>query len=65
MEQAPSTLLRLVDYSAKAVAVVGDTKNIKDRLKAMGGRFNARLSCGAGWVFSKKKEAEIKKAFAL
>ncbi len=31
----------LVEYSAKAVAVFGNTKPIKDELKAMGGRFNS------------------------
>lgn len=34
--------------------MIGDTKAIKDELKAIGGRFNFRLSCGAGWIFSKK-----------
>lgn len=55
-----SSGLRIVDYSEKAVAVIGDTKAVKDLLKSMGGRFNARLSCGAGWVFSKKKTDELK-----
>lgn len=45
---------QIIDYSEKAFAVVGDTKAIKDELKAIGGRFNFRLSCGAGWIFSKK-----------
>lgn len=47
-------MLTLVDYSEKAVAVTGDTKAYKNELKAAGGRFNAKLSCGAGWIFSKK-----------
>lgn len=47
-------MLTLVDYSEKAVAVTGDTKAYKSELKAAGGRFNANLSCGAGWIFSKK-----------
>jgi hypothetical protein len=34
----------LVEYSAKAVAVFGETRAIKDELKAMGGRFNSRLT---------------------
>lgn len=45
--------LQLVDYSEKAFVLIGDTKAIKDKLKELGGRFNARLSCGAGWIFSK------------
>lgn len=55
-----SSGLRIVDYSEKAVAIIGDTKAMKDLLKSMGGRFNARLTCGAGWVFSKKKTYELK-----
>lgn len=45
----------LIDYSEKAVALIGDTKAIKEQLKAIGGRFNPRLSCGAGWIFPKKQ----------
>ena len=47
-------MLTLVDYSEKAVAITGDTRAYKSELKAAGGRFNAKLSCGAGWIFSKK-----------
>jgi hypothetical protein len=45
---------QIIDYSEKAFAVIGDTKAVKDELKAIGGRFNFRLSCGAGWIFPKK-----------
>ena len=57
--------LQVVDYSEKAVAVVGDTKQHAEKLKELGGRFNARLKCGAGWIFSKKKEAAVRAAFGL
>ena len=50
---------QIIDQSEKAFAVVGDTKAIKDELKAIGGRFNFRLSCGAGWIFSKKCLADV------
>lgn len=50
----------LIDYSEKAIALIGDTKPIATQLKALGGRFNPRLSCGAGWIFSRRKEAELK-----
>lgn len=56
--------IRIVDYSEKAIAVYGDTKSIKDRLKALGGRFNPRLKDGAGWIFSKKVEDELRKVLA-
>jgi hypothetical protein len=53
----------IVDYSEKALAVFGDTKPVKDRLKALGGRFNPKLTHGgtkqAGWIFSKSKEREL------
>lgn len=54
--------IQILDYSSKAVAVVGDTKAIKEKLKELGGRFNRRLSCGAGWVFPKCKLEEVKNA---
>ena len=46
--------VHIIDYSEKAFAVIGDTKIIKETLKELGGKFNAKLSCGAGWIFSKK-----------
>lgn len=59
----------LVEYSAKAVAVFGDTKTIKDELKAMGGRFNSRLTFNgqklAGWIFPKSKEQRLAYYFGL
>ena len=53
--------VQIVDYSEKAFAVVGDTKTIKDDLKRLGGRFNPKLTCGAGWIFSKKVLDEVQK----
>ena len=52
--------VQIIDYSDKAIAVIGDTRAIKETLKSLGGRFNGRLSCGAGWIFSKKKEQEVR-----
>ena len=46
-------MLQIVDYSEKAIAVVGDTRDYAGDLKKAGGRFNFRLSCGAGWIFPK------------
>lgn len=46
---------RVVEYSPKSVAVFGETRAIKNELKAMGGRFNSRLTFDGqrvvGWVF--------------
>ena len=59
----------LVEYSAKAVAVFGETKSIKDELKAMGGRFNSHLTFNgkrlAGWIFSKAQEQQLAVYFGL
>lgn len=57
--------LSYVDYSDKAFAITGETKPLAETLKELGGRFNARLSCGPGWIFSKKKEAEVRAALSL
>ena len=54
----------IVDYSQKTFALFGDTRPIKEQLKALGGKFNPRLTHEdkkqAGWIFSKSKEQEIK-----
>lgn len=34
-------------------------------LKELGGKWNSRLTCGAGWIFSKSKEAALKAALAI
>lgn len=52
--------MEIINYSEKAIAVVGDdTKQVKDQLKALGGRFNPRLSCGAGWIFPATRRAQV------
>ena len=52
-----------VDYSNKSFAVFGDTKPIKEELKAMGGRFNKYLKhdgvTKAGWIFPLKDRADV------
>ncbi len=59
--------LFLFDYSEKAVAVFGDTRPIKDKLKAIGGRFNPNLrpfgpdSSMPGWIFPASKREELQK----
>ena len=57
--------LKVISYSDKAVAVVGDTEQNKDRLRALGGKYNPYLRCGKGWIFPKYKEASIRSAFNL
>jgi hypothetical protein len=55
--------LQMINYSDKAVAIVGDTKEVKTMLKTLGGRFNRGLKCGSGWVFSKRKIEALREAF--
>ena len=57
--------LQIIDYSEKAIAIVGETRAIKETLKNLGGRFNRHLSCGAGWIFSKAKEATLREALNI
>jgi hypothetical protein len=60
--QVAAGTIQVIEYGEKAIAVIGDTKPIKDKLKELGGRFNFRLSCGAGWIFPKTKLSEIQTA---
>lgn len=55
--------VQIIDYSEKSFAVIGETKPIKDQLKELGGKFNFRLSCGAGWIFPKTKLEEVQNLF--
>ena len=63
-----STGVRIVDYSDKSVAVIGDTRQFKDNLKSMGGKWNAHLTVdGAramGWIFRTSQRAAIEKLFS-
>tara|TARA_R110000868_G_scaffold17344_1_gene76397 strand:- start:50928 stop:52073 length:1146 start_codon:yes stop_codon:yes gene_type:complete len=56
-------IVEIVTYGEKAIAVFGDTKPMKDKLKALGGRFNPFLTNNgekmAGWVFPKDKSREL------
>nr|DAJ08930.1 MAG TPA: DNA TOPOISOMERASE I [Caudoviricetes sp.] len=56
--------IRIVDYSEKAIAVYGDTRQLADTFRSIGGYFNARLKDGPGWVFSKKRRAEVEELIA-
>lgn len=52
-------MLQVVRYSDKAISVTGDTRAAKDKLKSMGGRFNAKLTCGPGWIFKADRLQEL------
>lgn len=57
--EIPTGSVQIVDYSPKAVAIIGETKPIKEALKKLGGRFNPRLTCGPGWIFPKSKTQDL------
>ena len=54
----------IVNYSEKAIALFGDTKPVKDQLKAMGARFNPFLNYNgvktAGWILPATKIDQIR-----
>lgn len=52
--------MNLSIYSDKSFVITGNTKEHKDTLKDLGGKWNSKLTCGSGWIFSltKKKEVE-------
>lgn len=58
-------MVKIVNYTEKSVAVIGDTKEKKEVLKNLGGRFNPKLSVGAGWIFQAAKRAELEKVFGV
>lgn len=58
----------IVEYSEKSIAIFGDTKSIKDELKALGGKFNPALKNNgekrAGWIFPKKQADKVRALLA-
>lgn len=53
----------LIDYSEKAIAVIGNTYEIKEALKNLGGKFNKFLTVEgekkAGWIFNKSQADKV------
>jgi hypothetical protein len=69
VQQGENLQFEIVDYSEKAIALFGDTKEIKETLKNMGGRFNPRLSYNgskkAGWIFPRIKREALERIVNL
>lgn len=59
------TALNYIDYSEKSFAIVGNTKEIKSQLKKLGGKYNPKLKCGAGWIFSKRREEKVRQSLGI
>lgn len=60
----PAKTVILVNYSDKAIALFGDTKPLKEQIKAIGGRFNPFLNNNgikqAGWILPAQKIEQAK-----
>jgi len=59
--------INIIDYSEKAFAVIGtaaDLKALQPKMYELGGKWNKYLSCGPGYIFSKKKLDEVTKALS-
>ena len=63
--EAATSGVTIIEYSDKAVAVIGDTRPIKDTLRSLGGRFNPRLTCGPGWIFPATRRDNVRAALAI
>jgi hypothetical protein len=57
--------INIVNYSEKSIAVLGETKPLKEHLSALGGKWNPSLTHNgekvAGWIFVTSKRDEVKK----
>lgn len=52
--------LTVEDYSEKSIVVRGpETFKYKENLKEMGGKYNANLTGGVGWVFVKSMKKDL------
>jgi hypothetical protein len=49
------------NYSDKAIVVRGsDMNSYEEELQKLGGKYNAMLKGGGGWIFSKQKESKVR-----
>lgn len=58
--EVPAGKIRIVDYSEKAFAVIGEFSPLYDSLINLGGNYNSRLKCGKGIIFSKKRLDDVR-----
>ena len=62
-----SGIIQVTEYSDASVAMFGNTTEYKEHIKAMGGRFNARLRHPTtkeptpGWIFPKRSTEMLNK----
>ena len=52
--------MEIQDYTDKSFVLFGDdTKKYKDYIKEMGGKWNANLKIGPGWIFSNNQKDSV------
>ena len=54
------TDITITNYTDLSVVVYGETRKYKEDLKKLGGKYNSNLKNGAGWVFPKTSEKNLK-----
>jgi len=64
--EVPAGQIQIIDYSDKAIAIIGDTRPIAEKLgkKGLGLKFNKYLTCGPAWIAPKSRLEEIQKALS-
>ena len=51
----------LEEYTDRSIVVRGETRQYKEDLKKLGGKYNSRLRGEPGWIFPKSKQDDIVK----
>lgn len=51
--------ITLEQYSEKAIVLFGETEKVKDRIKALGGKYNSNLKGRPGWVFTNSSRPKL------
>lgn len=51
--------IALEQYTEKAIALFGDTEPLKDKIKAIGGKYNANLRGRPGWIFMNSSRPKV------
>lgn len=59
-QNKPITEINIVEYSESSFAVQGNTFGYKNDLRTLGGKYNAKLRGGPGWIFSFASEKKVR-----
>lgn len=51
----------LEEYTDRSIVVRGETRQYKEDLKKLGGKYNSRLRGEPGWIFPKSKQNDVVK----